>query len=149
MRVKDLLTDRHQRPPGLTEDRTVADAVDMMKTTGADALIILADGRPAGIFTRSDVFRAWPGSAETPLAGIGLNETVTGGLITAAPEDEIGAAIEIMLRARIAHLPVRGDGDIIAILSMHELVARHIDALHVEMDQLNDYIERLHDSHRD
>lgn len=149
MRVKDLLTNQPQAFSSLTDRQTIADAIKTMIAAKTGALIVTSDSGPTGILTRSDVLRSWADSPAKPFQKTELREAISSQLITAEPGDDIAATIDVMLRAEIIHMPICEDGQIIAILSIHDLAAHHIKALHSELEQMNDYIDRLHDSYQD
>ena len=149
MRVEDVLTNNHRRVLNLAESRTVADAIKEMTATGADALIVTTDRGPAGIFTRSDVMRASVDSPRKSLAAIPLKEAMSADIVSAEPGDDTARAVDVMLRAGVAYLPIRADGQIVAILPIRDLVACHLEALNHELEQLQDYIDQLHESYHD
>ena len=149
MRVKDALTNQHRTVLSLTAEHTVGDAIEKMTAAGANAPLVTSGHRPTGIFTRSDVMRASVDSPEKSFSAIPLGETVSADLVSLTPEDDTASAIEVMLRAGVEYLPVLKDKQPIAILSIHNLMACHIDALNNEIEQLNDYINQLHDSFHD
>jgi CBS domain-containing protein len=47
-----------------------------------------------------------------------------------------------MTDARVRHLPIVTDGELVAIISIGDVVKNRIDELQVERDQLVDYIHR-------
>lgn len=149
MRVKDLLKNQPQAVAILTDRQTFGDAIQTMMTAQSDALVVTSDIGPTGILTRSDVFRAWFDSSAKTSQETELREALSSKLITAAPDDDIADTIDMMLKAEIGHMPICEDGKIMAILSIRDLVAHHLEALNSELEQMNDYIERLHDSYED
>ena len=61
---------------------------------------------------------------------------------TAAPEDNIEQIAMVMTEARVRHLPVVSGGELVAIISIGDVVKHRIDELQIERDQLVDYIHR-------
>ena len=149
MRVKDALTNQHRKVLSLTDSHTVADAITKMMAAEASALIVTSGGQPTGLFTRSDVMRVSVDSPCHSFATIPLKDALAGNLIWIEPEDDIAGVIDTMLRKRIEYLPVQEDGQVIAIFSIRDLVAWHLEALNDEIEHLNDYIRQLHDSLED
>lgn len=149
MLIRDLLPAKARPVISMPGRRTVDAAIETMSAQNAGALIVTADDRPVGIFTRGDLMRAYVGSSGAPFSAIPLQTVMSDNLITAAPEDLVADSITVMLQARIGHLPVREAGRVIAMLKMRDLLAEHIDSLLGELDHLNDYIARLHDSIQD
>ena len=91
-------------------------------------------------------------SADSPgqsFSTILLKEAIADNPIWIDLEDNIATAIDMMLGEKIEYLPVREDGKMIAILSLQDLIACHLEALTAEIEHLNDYIHQLHDSLED
>ena len=130
-------------------NRSVDDAVNLMAIKKAGALIVTENERPVGIFTERDVIRFYLKNNTTALSQIAVQDAMTAKRITAKPEDEISAALTVMTRADISHMPVVEDNTIIGILILKDLVAHQIESLTDEIQQLRDYIEDLHEAGRD
>jgi len=149
MLIADLLPGNMRTAVTLSGERTVSEAVEAMAANKTDALIVTADEQPTGIFTRGDLMRAHMISGGGSLSAVPLRAAMTNKLITAAPGDPVADAINVMLHARIGHLPVSESGRITAVLSLRDLVSEFIATLLGELEHLNDYIARVQDSIQD
>ena len=149
MKVQDLLKEKNRAVLTIAGNRSVDDAVNLMAIKKAGALIVTENERPVGIFTERDVIRFYLKNNTTALSQIAVQDAMTAKRITAKPEDEISAALTVMTRADISHMPVVEDNTIIGILILKDLVTHQIESLTDEIQQLRDYIEDLHEAGRD
>ena len=66
--------------------------------------------------------------------------------VVAEPQDAVSGVIERMIAANITHLPVIAKKRIFGMLTLMDLMKHQIEALADEVQQLNDYIDDLHDA---
>ncbi len=149
MKVKDLLEDCSGFFHTLEEDQTVEQALQLMSGFNVSALVVMGNAVTSGIFTERDLVRChilFPGR-EIPT--IPIKEVMTSKLIVAELEDTIDDAMGMMIKAKIRHLPVVGQGQIMGMLCLEDLVKKHVGALTQELHYLKDYISDLQDAAHD
>jgi IMP dehydrogenase len=112
--------------------------------------LVLMDGEVSqGIFTERDLVRChiiFPGKN---IKDILVKDVMTSKLIVAEPDDTIEDAMKMMIKAKIRHLPVVSDGRIKGMLSLEDLVRKHVGDLTKELHYLKDYISVLQDAGND
>ena len=133
----------------ITSDHSVDDAIKLMTAQRAGALIVTTADDPTGIFTAKDVLRCYQHTGDLALSEIKLNSVVTHAFIAAKPTDNLTAVINLMIKSDIYHLPVVENHKIIGVLALKDLVEFQIDSLTAEIDQLQDYIDDLHEAAQD
>ena len=104
----------------LAPDRTVADAVALMRDKKVGCVLICVDGRIVGIFTERDLMRRVLASGrpfETPLI-----DCMTPQPVVVDPKDSIAVAIRRMIEGGYRHLPVVHEGTPEGILSVKRIV---------------------------
>ena len=69
-------------------------------------------------------------------------DIMTADVKTCAPEDNLEHTAKVMTDMRVRHLPVVSGDELVAIISIGDVVKHRIDELQVERDQLVDYIHR-------
>ena len=92
-----------------------------------------------GIFTERDLLRAVAAGRElsqTSVAGVMTPEP-----ISAAPDDSVVDAMEVMTRHRVRHLPVVSGGQLCGLVSIGDLVKAQGDALEAENHCMRSYIQ--------
>ncbi len=133
----------------IASNHSIDEAIKLMTAHKVDALIVTDDDHPAGIFTGRDVFRYYLIAEKLPPTETKLIDIITGKLITVAPTDKLMAAIELMIKSDIRHLPVMKNNKIIGVLTLKDLAGFQIDLLTDEIHALQDYIDDLHEAAQD
>lgn len=149
MKIKDLLKDSSVSVHTVEGDETVEEALKKMSAYAASALVVNTGAEMPGIFTERDLVRCHILFPEREIRTIPVRDVMTSRLIVADPEDTIEEAMGMMIKAKIRHLPVISDGRIAGMLSLEDLVAKHVGALTLELHYLKDYISDLQDAAHD
>jgi IMP dehydrogenase len=149
MKVKDLLKDGSGSFHALEGRETVAEALKKMSAYAVSALVVRTEAAMPGIFTERDLVRCHILFPDREIKDILVQEVMTSRLIVAEPEDTIEEAMGMMIQAKIRHLPVVLEGKITGMLSLEDLVGKHVGALTRELHYLKDYISDLQDAAHD
>ena len=149
MKVRDLIGEKIRPVHIIACDRSVDEALSQMAEQKTSALIVTEDDQPVGIFAERDVFRYFLKDKTSALSEIGLRKAMTGKLIAAVPEDDVGEIMTMMIKADIKHLPIMEEKNITRMLTLNDLIEYRIKSLTNEINQLQDYIEDLHEAGRD
>jgi CBS domain-containing protein len=122
-------------------EATVADAIHKMLDYHVGAVgVVDGEGRVAGIFTERDVLR------KLSLTKLDPEKTPVRDLMTtpvemATEETGAGEAMATMVERHFRHLPVvNGNGKLLGILSIRNLLEWRIDGLTQELDSLEQYV---------
>jgi CBS domain-containing protein len=119
---------------------TVRDAVTMLAERRIGALPVMANGAVVGIFSERDVI--YQLQAQGPVVlDRPVSEVMTAPAVTVAPETEALAALSLMTRRRIRHLPVMADGTMVGFVSIGDLVKYRIDRIESEAEAMRAYIQ--------
>lgn len=119
---------------------SVRDAVALLAERKIGALPVLDAGAVAGIFSERDVIYRL--SEEGPaLLDRQVREVMTTPAMTVGPETQILAALSLMTRRRVRHLPVLREGRMIGFVSIGDLVKYRIDRIENEAEALREYIQ--------
>ncbi|MGD9823796.1 CBS domain-containing protein [Desulfobacter sp.] len=149
MKLRDLIEDDTGHFYTVEGDQTVSHALQQMSAYGVSAVVVMAHGMPLGIFTERDLVRCQILFPEKQTSQVTIDKVMTSRLIVAEPQDSVDAAMAMMIKAGIRHLPVVGDQKIIALIALEDLVKAHVGALTQELHYLKDYISDLQDAAHD
>ncbi|HWM86863.1 MAG TPA: CBS domain-containing protein [Kofleriaceae bacterium] len=118
--------------PELAPSATVAAAVDAMARDGSDCVLVVENGRVAGVFTARDFLHRIAGAGRLP-AEVPLSEVMTSSPVVLRPHDCITYAINCMATRNIRNVPVvDDDGRPIGLLRVWDVIA-HLSELFEEM----------------
>ncbi|MYL96595.1 CBS domain-containing protein [Novosphingobium sp. FGD1] len=121
---------------------TVRDAVALLADRRIGAVPVMEDGEIAGIFSERDViYRLHEMGAQ--VLDMPLGHIMTASPVTVEPETSVMAALSLMTRRRIRHLPVVSGGRMVSFVSIGDLVKYRIDKIESEAAAMRDYIQAV------
>lgn len=138
-RVQQILDVKGKQTYSVTPDTTVLQALELMAQHDIGALVVLEQGRLAGIFTERDYAR------KVVLAGRSsqsctVGELMTGNVLTVSPSQTIDDVMRIMTENRFRHLPVVERGQLVGIITIGDAVKAAIAEREATIRQLSSYI---------
>ena len=146
MVVKDVLDEVKRTVFTIEVDKTVEDAINLMGEKDTTALIVTENDNPVGIITERDIPTCYIKFNRKPFHEIKIKDAMSGKLIVAKPEDELGPTISMMTKMDIRHLPVMEEGKISAVLPICDMVQHQVGTLSSELRYLEDYLADLHEA---
>jgi CBS domain-containing protein len=113
--------DRHMSRDLLTVEAgvPVVAVARRMVDRNVGAVLVLEDGRLAGIMTERDVMRAVARGLRDDVV---VGECMTADPDTIAPDDTVEHAAVLMIHGGYRHLPVVDGDDVVGVLSIRDLV---------------------------
>ncbi len=137
--VRDLLMFKGSRVHVVGETATVVECARSMTELGVGSLVVTRGTTPIGIVTLHDIVRVI-GRRPTEALQLAASEVMTASLHTA----EEGAALEdveaTMKAEKIRHLPVTRDGEVVGLVTLLDVVNRHLRETVAMSTQLEEYI---------
>jgi CBS domain-containing protein len=118
---------------------TVAEAVAEMNRHRIGSIVIIDDGRLAGIFTERDVLRRVVGDGLDPKSRR-VHEVMTTELITISPETTVEETMLVFTDKRCRHLPVLADGRLVGLISIGDISRWVAESHQAEAEHLKNYI---------
>ena len=140
MKIGRLIEGRGTKVVTCTTDTLVRDAIAMLADDRIGAMPVTDGGTLAGIFSERDVVYRLREMGEQVLA-LTVGEVMTAPAVTAAPDTSVLAALSLMTRRRIRHLPVLADDEMIGFVSIGDLVKHRIDQIEAEAEAMRTYIQ--------
>jgi CBS domain-containing protein len=118
---------------------SIYDAVAEMNRLRIGAIVILDDGRLAGIFTERDALRRVLGAGIDPKA-VRVSEVMTSDVITVAPEATVEEVAQMFTDKRCRHLPVVSGDRLVGLISIGDISRWVADHHRAEAEYLKNYI---------
>lgn len=94
----------------------------------------------AGICSERDVLYALADQGETAL-DLPVHAVMTAPAVTVSPDTTVLAALSLMTRRRIRHLPVTEHNQTVGFVSIGDLVKYRIDRIESEAEAMRSYIQ--------
>lgn len=137
--VRSILEKKGHEVYSLPPDTSVYDAIALMAEKSVGALLVVSQGRLAGVVSERDYARKvilkGKHSRDTR-----LDEIMTCEVIAVTPDQTVDECMRIMTDCRIRHLPVlEGDG-VVGVISIGDLVRSIIAAQEATIHHLHNYI---------
>jgi CBS domain-containing protein len=123
----------------VTPGAPVLDAIRIMAEKHVGALLVMENGRLAGIVSERDYARKvvlkGRSSTNTPVADI-----MTSKVLTIGPDGTVDEAMRLMTGHRIRHLPVVRGSAVLGVVSIGDLVKSVIEDQRHTIEDLKSYI---------
>jgi len=119
---------------------SVREATGILAEKRIGAVPVMENGEIAGIFSERDVIYKLREIGAAVL-DMPLGHIMTALPVTIEPETSVMAALSLMTRRRIRHLPVVKDGRMVGFVSIGDLVKYRIDKIENEAAAMRDYIQ--------
>lgn len=139
MLVAEILKDKGNAVHAIAPQLTVAEACVELQRLRVGALMVCDGDDVVGILSERDVVRAIAGQGPGAL-GRPVSDFMTADVVFAAPGETVSILMARMTERRIRHLPVRGEGRLVGVISIGDVVARQIAESEHEAESLRTYI---------
>ncbi|RMF15939.1 MAG: CBS domain-containing protein [Alphaproteobacteria bacterium] len=140
MQVARILQDKGGDVISVSPEHTVSDAARVLAARRIGALLVMEGEHIAGVLSERDIVRGL-GTEGATILDWPVSRLMTREVITARPEDRLVDLMALMTERRIRHLPVvDGDGRLLGIVSIGDIVKYRIAEIQHTADALKDYI---------
>jgi CBS domain-containing protein len=121
-------------------NRTLREVIELLAAKGVGAAVVTdASMGVLGILSERDVVRAIARNG-SPALDDPVSRHMTTKVTTTARDATIGQLMETMTEGRFRHVPVVEEGRLTGLVSIGDVVKRHISAIDGERKALRDYI---------
>ncbi|HVI98374.1 MAG TPA: CBS domain-containing protein [Sphingomonas sp.] len=141
MTIAAILEGKGHEVVTVTADHSVAQALAVLADRRIGAVPVMAEDGVAGVFSERDVILclAREGAAALDRS---VGEVMTAPAVTVVPTDGVLAAMALMTRRRIRHLPVIDGARLTGLVSIGDLVKYRIDRVEADATAMRDYIQQ-------
>lgn len=143
MTIAKILIDRNANDVISCDVQTpVSEAIAMLARKRIGALPVIRDGEVVGIVSERDVIYRLAEAGRECLDGP-VEAIMTSPPVTVTPDTTIDAALALMTKRRFRHFPVLKDGQLIAFISIGDLVKCKFDEVEHEAEAMRSYIQTV------
>lgn len=142
MTIERIMASRGGGVVSVTISASVREAVALFAEHRIGAVPVMDCDTVAGVFSERDlVFCAAKHGADA--FDLPVARAMTAPALTVASDTGVLAALSLMTRRRIRHLPVVEDGRLLAFISIGDLVKYRIDKIEAEAEGMRQYIQAV------
>jgi len=139
MTIARLISGRDQQIVHCSSNDTVREAASRLAEHRIGAMPVVDKGAVIGIFSERDLLYCISRHGASALDLL-VEAVMTAPPITASPDSTVRDALEVMTLRRIRHLPVLDAGDLVAFVSIGDLVKHRLELIEHEAEAMRDYI---------
>ena len=141
MNVAQLLDFKGHEVATISQERSIADAVALMRERGIGALVITGPAPPlSGILSERDVVRALAARGAEVLSD-SVGTLMSRDVVTCTLDTNCAQLMGLMTRERIRHLPVIDAGRLAGLISIGDVVRARFEELERDRQELLDYVQ--------
>jgi CBS domain-containing protein len=137
--IKDVLRDKGQAVWTIDVNALVLDALKLMAEKEIGALMVMEDGRLAGVMSERDYARKvillGRSSKDTP-----VREIMTRKVLYVKPEQTVEECMALMTEKHVRHMPVLDGDRMIGVVSIGDIVKSVISEQQFLISHLENYI---------
>jgi CBS domain-containing protein len=140
MKVSDLLATKGREVATISQERSVTDALAILKERGVGALVVTGSLPPlVGILSERDIVRALATQGVDALDA-DVAELMTSEVRVCDEETSMASLMSLMTEHHIRHVPVVQDGKLVGLVSIGDVVKSRLDELESDKKELLDYV---------
>jgi CBS domain-containing protein len=140
MTIAAILNGKGHEVVSVSSGARVSEAVALLAGRRIGALPVVDGDTVAGVFSERDVIHALASEGAAALDRA-VGEVMTAPAVTVEPKDAALAALSLMTRRRVRHLPVVEGARMIGLVSIGDLVKYRIDLIEADAAAMRDYIQ--------
>ena len=140
MQVKEILRVKGNRLITAEPGSRAVDAVKTMADQNLGSLVVLDQGRMAGMLTFHELLAALAKRGGA-LGDVKVSEIMVGDPVTATPEMEVNDLRRTMLDTGARYLPVMQDGKLLGVISFRDVAKAVLEEQDFENKMLKGYIK--------
>jgi CBS domain-containing protein len=145
MVIRDILNMKGGQIYSVAPDGRVADAVKLMVSQDIGSLVVLDDGRMAGMLTFREVLQGLNAQGGN-LGDLRVKSLMVADPVCGSPDDSIEHLREVMTQNHVRYLPVRDGDRLLGVISFHDVAKSVIKETSFENRLLKRYIKNWPES---
>jgi CBS domain-containing protein len=140
MIIRDILSMKGGAIFSMAPGDKVAAAVGMMVKNDIGSLVVIEEGRMTGMVSFREVLKALDAHGGS-VADLKLRDIMIANPVSGTPDDTLDHLRDVMTKNRIRYLPVQDGGNLVGVVSFHDVAKTLINETSFENRLLKRYIE--------
>jgi CBS domain-containing protein len=140
MIIRDILNLKGSTIFSITPDGRVSDAVSTMVQNDIGSLVVMAGGKMTGMLTFREVLRGIDAQRGN-LGDLPVRDVMVSDPVTCSPDDTSEALREVMTQQHVRYVPVIDGGNLLGVISFHDIAKAAIKEASFENRLLKRYIK--------
>jgi len=140
MIIRDILNLKGSTIFSTTPDGRVADAVSIMVRNDIGSLVVMTAGRMTGMLTFREVLKGLDAQRGN-LGDLPVREVMVKDPVTCSPDDTSETLREMMTQQHARYVPVIENGNLLGVISFHDIAKAAIKEASFENRLLKRYIK--------
>jgi len=137
--IQGVLAEKGTQVLMVSPETRVYDALALMAEQDVGALVVVADGKPVGMFSERDYARKVILQGKSSKQ-IEVREIMSVSPPCVTPKHSVDDCMSIMTNLRVRHLPVLENGRMVGLVSIGDMVKWIISSREDTIEQLENYI---------
>jgi CBS domain-containing protein len=140
MVIRDILNMKGGTIFSMAPGDKVAAAVGMMVKNDIGSLVVIEEGRMTGMVSFREILKALDAHGGS-VADLKLRDIMLANPVSGTPDDTLDHLRDVMTKNRIRYLPVQDGGNLVGVISFHDVAKTLINETSFENRLLKRYIE--------
>jgi len=137
--VSSILQVKGNEVYSVKKDTSIIDVLDLMTQKRIGAVLVMENGKIAGIFSERDFVRKVSRTRNLSL-DIPVSQLMTKDVFVISPDESIDECMAIMSGTRIRHLPVIEDEKLVGLISIGDVVRSSLEDKDLQIQSMEKYI---------
>jgi len=140
MHIAAVLKRKGSHVVSIAPDRTIAEAVNLLIKNGIGAVLVLdSTGDVHGILSERDIVNGLSRHGADTLTQR-VEALMTRDVEQCSPHDTIAEVMKVMTERRTRHLTVMGNGKLVGLISIGDVVKQRLIDMDLEVETLRGYV---------
>jgi len=141
MQVREIIRVKGGALYTTTPEQSLASAIDAMAEFDVGSLVVMKDGRMAGMLTFREVLVALKQQGLCPSDGLKVSDVMLKSPVTVFPEMEANDLRRLMIEKRSRYMPVMDGEELMGVISFLDVAKAVLDEQGFENQMLKSYIK--------
>lgn len=137
--ISSILVHKTSELWSIAPEATVFEAIKLMAEKNIGSLLVMSEGRLAGVFSERDYTRKVALQGKTS-KDTRVWEIIPRDLYTVTPDDSVEDCMRLMSEHRVRHVPVVEGTNVVGMISIGDLVNWIISTQNAQIEQMEEYI---------